>query len=73
MNFEFTKNKIIISIGIPLLIWLIDFFTFTSSKCYDCPAEIVTARFHDNLFSFSIGCFALVLVVYVVYSLIQKK
>jgi len=75
MNFNPTKNKLTISIAIPAILWIINFLSsaFGGVVCMDCTAEIA----HQMWINWNITTFfcaiVLAVVLYVVYSLIQKK
>ncbi len=75
MDFKPTKNKLVISIVIPTLLWIINFSSsiFGGIYCKDCTPEFAHQAWINwnitNLF-YAIG---LAIVIYIIYSLIQKK
>jgi xanthine/uracil permease len=75
MNFKLTKIKVIVSIIIPILFWIWLFsknFSNVSSKIF-----LQFLQIHDGGNLFSLGNIILflieVFVVYLIFSLIQKK
>ena len=79
MNFRFTKIKVIGSIAIPVIVWIIIFIIGGINSLLENIPEIISKflSVHDieNIFSFgNISLFIIeIMVVYVIWSLIQKK
>ncbi len=74
MNFKPTKKKLMISIVIPIIIWVTNFLDgLDELSCLDCTTEIVQQQWFEwNMLTISISI-GLAIIFYVVYSLVQKK
>lgn len=68
MNFRITKLKLTVSIigALPLALWKI-FFDYI---CFDCPSYIIR---QEKIWIFLINFIIVFLVIYVIWSLIEKK
>ena len=74
MNFKPTRNKLLVSIIIPTALWILNFVSGQFSlACFDCSAKVLQEVWIKwNLITL-ICSIILVIIIYVIYSLIQKK
>ena len=76
MDFKFRKIKVIVSIIIPLVIWIL---IFTLGPSWNNPPAIIRSflEIHNRIYIFAFGNISLfimeVAIIYVLWSLFQKK
>lgn len=76
MNFRFTKGKVIGSVVITLVVWIL---VFTIGPSYSNPPSFIRGflEIHNGVNIFSLGNISLfiieLIIVYIIWSLIQKR
>jgi hypothetical protein len=73
MNIKPTKLKTTLSILVPICYSVYSFFWIYYAKCYDCPSDFQKGIALNNLPSQSIATVVVIVVIYLIWSLIQKK